>query len=138
MIKQQKEFAVQHFISPVLLSSLIHYAEKNQIDFRPWFNDLNLNIQQIRQGDGFLPFQIICTVIQRAVDQHPHIPLGLLIGRDESLVSMGILGFAMQACQNVGGALELGLKYHPISGSALHLTASLVLNQLELKILQYH
>ncbi len=57
-----------------------------------------------------------------------------MIGRDESLVSMGILGFAMQACQNVGEPLELGLKYHPISGSVLHLTASLVSNQLELKI----
>lgn len=57
-----------------------------------------------------------------------------MIGRDESLISMGILGFAMQACQNVGEALELGLKYHPISGSALNLTASLVSNQLELKI----
>ena len=34
----------------------------------------------------------------------------------------------MQACQNVSEALELGLKYHPISGSALNLTASLVSN----------
>ena len=119
---------------PTLISGLIHYAEQHQLDYFPWFDGLDLCIDQLRQGEGFIDFQTISQIIQRAVEHHPKLPLGLLIGSNEALISMGILGFAMRSCKNIEEALTLGLHYHPISGSALNLQVKIKQHILELEV----
>ena len=118
----QKEFAhSQCFIPPMLLTSLIHYAEQQQWPYAHWFQDISLDLEQLRQGQGFVSFENICHVIQHALHDTPHKHLGLLLGSHEGQTSMGILGFAMQACKTVAEALQVALHYHPISGSVLDL-----------------
>ena len=124
-----------HFMPPTLISGLIHYAEQHQLDYSSWFDGLDIHLNQLRQGEGFLDFQTISHIIQRAVEHHdPKLPLGLLIGSNEALISMGILGFTMRSCKNIEEALNLGLHYHPISGSALDLHVQINHQILELTV----
>ena len=133
MLNRELKNSAHHFIPPVILSGLIHYAEQNDLDYLSWFSDLNIPMDQLREGEGFLDFQSVCQVIERAIQQYPHHHLGLRIGSNEALISMGILGFTMQSCKTVEDALKLGLHYHPISGSALDLRVNMHENMLELE-----
>ena len=82
-----------------LLSGLIHYAKEQELHYQHWFQNIALDLVQIDQGRGFISFQDICQVATCALQetQRPH--LGLEIGRDKGLISMGMLGFAMISSQ---------------------------------------
>lgn len=113
-------YLLQH-VPPALLSGLIHYAKEQQIPYQPWFQGISQDLDQIVQGNGFVSFQDICKVVTRALQDTQCAHLGLEIGRDKGLISMGMLGFAMVSSQNVVEALQTGLQYHPISGSVMDL-----------------
>ncbi|WP_419225094.1 AraC family transcriptional regulator [Acinetobacter sp. A2] len=111
---------LQH-VPPALLSGLIHYAKEQQLTYQHWFEGIALDVTQIDQGHGFISFQDICKVATRALQDTQCEHLGLEIGRDKGLISMGMLGFAMISSQNIVEALQTGLQYHPISGSVMDL-----------------
>lgn len=93
-------YLLQH-VPPALLSGLIHYAKEQQIPYQPWFQGISQDLDQIVQGNGFVSFQDICKVVTRALQDTQCAHLGLEIGRDKGLISMGMLGFAMVSSQNV-------------------------------------
>ncbi|CAG2155807.1 unnamed protein product [Oppiella nova] len=99
--------------------------EQQHWQYDNWFAAQNLDLEQIRQGHGFVAFSELCEVIHLAVKDTQQQNLGLLLGSSEGQISIGILGFAMQACKTVAEALETALHYHPISGSVLDLTVNL-------------
>jgi len=133
MSLQQKEIAnTQFYIPPMILTSLVHYAEQQHWQYDNWFAAQNLDLEQIRQGHGFVGFSELCEVIHLAVKDTQQQNLGLLLGSSEGQISIGILGFAMQACKTVAEALETALHYHPISGSVLDLGSGLGENSIYL------
>jgi hypothetical protein len=69
-----------------------------------------------------------------ASSQQPN--LGLKIGSSEGLISMGILGFAMQSCKTVADALEIALRYHQVSGSVLNLNFTIAEESVELEFIE--
>lgn len=132
---QQTELVTSQFlIPPTLLSSLIHYAEQQQWSYQSWFKDVDLNMDQMIQNQGFVHFSDICNVLQHAIDHTQRPNLGLLLGSNEGQVAMGILGFAMQACKTVAEALQTALHYHPISGSVLNLDVHIQPDYCEIEI----
>lgn len=135
MGEQQKEFAnSQFYIPPMILTSLIHYSEQQHWSYDEWFLTQNLDLEHIRQGQGFVAFSEICNVISLALKQTQCPYLGILLGRSEGQISMGILGFAMQACKTVAEAMQTALHYHPISGSVLDLSFSIVNEYCEIEL----
>lgn len=137
MSLQQKEIAnSQFYIPPMILTSLVHYAEQQHWQYDNWFAAQNLDLEQIRQGHGFVGFSELCEVIHLAVKDTQQQNLGLLLGSSEGQISIGILGFAMQACKTVAEALETALHYHPISGSVLDLTVNLVDDYCEIELFE--
>ena len=117
--------AVQQFVPPTILASLIHYAEQQHWDYATWFNDSGLDIGQTQQTHGVVRFTQMCNVIRKAISVQQQPALGLKIGSSEGLISMGILGFAMQSCKTVADALQIALRYHRISGSVLNIDFSI-------------
>lgn len=127
MPRLQKDFAEKHhFIPPALLSGLLHYAENQHIEYMHWMDGISLDIAQIKQGTGFISFQEICTVVRRALADLRDPALGVKVGITEGLMSMGILGFAMQSCQTLEQALATGMQYHPVSGSVLDMDYQMI------------
>ena len=122
MPKFSQHYSSHHFyVPPAILSGLIHFAEQHQLAYQHWFSRFNLDISQIRNLQCFVTFQQLCQVIKSAIEETSITSLGLHIGRSDGLISMGILGFAMQACKTVAEAMQIGLHYHRISGSVLDL-----------------
>lgn len=124
----------QQFILPTILASLIHYAEQQQWDYAAWFQDSGLDIAQIRQTQGVVRFTQLCDVIRQAIAAYQQPDLGLKLGSSEGLISMGILGFAMQSCKTVADALDIALRYHRISGSVLNINFSIHADLCELEV----
>ena len=63
MSLQQKEIAnSQFYIPPMILTSLIHYAEQHHWQYDNWFTAQNLDLEQIRQGHGFVGFSDYLTI----------------------------------------------------------------------------
>jgi AraC-like DNA-binding protein len=137
MGSQQTEFNnSQFYIPPMILTSLIHYAEQHQWQYAEWFKQQNLELEQIRQGQGFVGFSELCCVIDLALNQTQQQHLGLLLGSSEGQISIGILGFAMQACKTVAEALDTALRYHPISGSVLDLNVYFFNHYCEIELIE--
>lgn len=135
MSEQQKEFAnSQYYIPPMILTSLIHYAEQQHWSYAEWFSTQSLDLEQVRQGHGFVEFSEICSVISQAIQQTQQPHLGVLLGSSEGQISMGILGFAMQACKTVEEAMQTALHYHPISGSVLDISFNIVNDYCEIEL----
>lgn len=135
-IQQMELVDSQFFIPPMLLSSLIHYAEQQQWSYQSWFENSHLNTDQIINNQGFVHFSDICNVFQHAIHDTQQPNLGLLLGSNEGQVAMGILGFAMQACKNVAEAMQTALHYHPISGSVLDLAVHIQTDYCEVEVFE--
>lgn len=127
----------RHYIPPTLLAGLVHYAEQQQWDYHPWFQHSGVNINQIQQAHRYVSYAQLCHVIETALaaTRQPH--LGLNIGSSEGLISMGILGFAMQSCPTVAEALQLALRFHQVSGSVLDLSYTELSNHIELEFFDH-
>lgn len=118
--------STQQFIPATILASLIHYAEQQEWDYKKWFEDSGLDLDQVQQSNGFVRFSQMCDVIRKAITAYDQPDLGLKMGRSEGLISMGILGFAMQSCKTVADALEIALEFHRVSGSVLNIEFSIL------------
>ncbi|RSN78776.1 AraC family transcriptional regulator [Acinetobacter haemolyticus] len=112
---------LQRFVPPTILASLIHYAEQKKWNYKQWFEASGLDFIQIQQTNHLIHFDQLCNVVRQAISTYQQPCLGLKLGSSEGLISMGILGFAMQSCKTVAEALEIALRYHRISGSVLNL-----------------
>ena len=124
----------QQFIPPTILASLIHYAEQQQWDYAAWFQNSGLDIAQIQQTQAVVRFSQLCDVVGQAMTTYQQPDLGLKLGSSEGLISMGILGFAMQSCKTVADALDIALRYHRISGSVLNIDFSIHADLCELEV----
>ncbi len=103
-------------------------------DYSAWFQHSGVNINQIQQAHGYVSFTELCHVIQNALASSQQPNLGSKIGSSEGLISMGILGFAMQSCKTVADALEIALRYHQVSGSVLNLNFKISEESVELRV----
>jgi AraC-like DNA-binding protein len=128
----------QQFIPPTILASLIHYAEQQHWEYAVWFQDSGLDITQIQQTHGVVRFPQLCDVVRQAIAAYQQPDLGLKLGSSEGLISMGILGFAMQSCKTVAHALDIALRYHRISGSVLNINFSHQTDICELEVTESH
>lgn len=124
----------QQFIPPTILASLIHYAEQQQWDYAAWFQNSGLDIAPIQQTQAVVRFSQLCDVVGQAMTTYQQPNLGLKLGSSEGLISMGILGFAMQSCKTVADALDIALRYHRISGSVLNIDFSIHADLCELEV----
>ena len=125
----------QHvFLPPSILAGLIHFAEQHDLAYQHWFEAINLDSTRVRNTQNFVSFHQLCSVVEQAMKDISSSSLGLKIGSSEGLISMGILGFAMQACKTVADALKTGLHYHPISGSVLDLNFAVIQDRCEIEL----
>ncbi|WP_353162165.1 AraC family transcriptional regulator [Acinetobacter guillouiae] len=131
------EISVQQFTLTTILGYLIQFAEHEQWDYKKWFEGSDLDIEKVRKTNNIANLQQICKVIHKAIliQQYPN--LGLKIGMHTGLISMGILGFAMQSCKTVAEAFQIALRYHRIAGSVLNFEFSIKEDICSLEVTDY-
>ncbi|GLQ86628.1 AraC family transcriptional regulator [Dyella flagellata] len=106
-------------IPPNVLVHLAEFASQRGIPNEPWFTGLGLTRQQMNEPSARVSYRQARTVITRALRSLRVPALGLLIGRNETVGSFGLLGLAMMTSRNFGEAMSVGIENHKICGSLL-------------------
>lgn len=106
-------------IPPNVLVHLTEFAARHSIASEPWFTGLGITRQQINDPGLRVSYRQARMVIARALRAIRHPALGLLIGRNETIGSFGLLGLAMMTSRNFGEAMSAGIENHKICGSLL-------------------
>ncbi|KAF5273730.1 hypothetical protein FQR65_LT17103 [Abscondita terminalis] len=111
--------------------------EQQHWQYADWLNYTILIWKQIRKVN-FVADETFVAFIQDALTLYSTKRiLGVMLGKPLSgQISIGILGFAMQACKTVAEALETALQYHPISGSVLDLSVHLSQDYCEIELIE--
>jgi AraC-like DNA-binding protein len=102
-----------------VLAGLVEVARERGLRHDAWFSGTGLTAQQAFDPNTRVSYRQAAQVIRRAVRAHPRSDLGLAVGSRESLVSFGVLGFAMLSCRTLADALQIGMEHHQISGSLM-------------------
>lgn len=106
-------------IPPNVLVHLTEFAARHGIASEPWFTGLGITRQQTNDPSLRVSYRQARTIISRALRALRVPALGLLIGRDETIGSFGLLGLAMMTSRNFGEAMSAGIENHKICGSLL-------------------
>jgi AraC-like DNA-binding protein len=106
-------------IPPNVLVHLTELAARRGISSDSWFAGLGITRQQINDPTVRVSYRQARTVIARSLKTLRDPALGLLIGRNESIGSFGLLGLAMMTSRNFGEAMSVGIENHKICGSLL-------------------
>jgi len=106
-------------IPPNVLVHLTELAAQRGIASDAWFAGLGITRQQINDPSVRVSYRQARTVIARGLKMLRDPALGLLIGRNETIGSFGLLGLAMMTSRNFGEAMGVGVENHKICGSLL-------------------
>jgi AraC-like DNA-binding protein len=113
-------------IPPNVLVHLTEFADRHGIASEGWFAGLGIARPQINDPSVRVSYRQARMVITRALRAMRHPALGLLIGRNETIGSFGLLGLAMMTSRNFGEAMNVGIENHKICGSLLDVDFSVV------------
>jgi AraC-like DNA-binding protein len=113
-------------IPPNVLVHLTELAATRGISSESWFAGLGITRQQINDPSVRVSYRQARTVIARSLKVLRDPALGLLIGRNETIGSFGLLGLAMMTSRNFGEAMATGIENHRICGSLLDVDFAVV------------
>lgn len=104
-------------IPPVIVLNMIDLADRRGVYVDQWFSGTGHSTETLSQTDAKLSFRQASLILQRGLRALPPEPVGLQLGTTDFLVSWGMLGVAMRACDTVGEAVDLGVRFNQASGS---------------------
>jgi AraC-like DNA-binding protein len=111
---------------PNVLVHLTELAARRGLSSEPWFAGLGITRHQINDPSVRVSYRQARTVIARALKVLRDPGLGLLIGRNETIGSFGLLGLAMMTSRNFGEAMSVGIENHKVCGSLLDVDFAVV------------
>ncbi len=102
-----------------VLAGLVDVARERGLRYEPWFAGTGITPLQTSEASARVSYRQAAVVIRRALRASPNADLGLAVGTRESLVSFGVLGFAMMSSRTLAEALRTAQEHHQISGSLM-------------------
>jgi AraC-like DNA-binding protein len=100
------------------LIPLLQEVEARGVDTREWFADLGVERAAIDDPASRLSYRQASALIHFAAAALPG-PLGLAVGRRQSMATMGVLGLAMMTAATVGEAVSVAMRHHQVGGSLM-------------------
>lgn len=113
-------------IPPNVLVHLTELAARRGLSSESWFAGLGITRQQINDPSVRVSYRQARTIIARSLKVLRDPALGLLVGRNETIGSFGLLGLAMMTSRNFGEAMGVGIENHRICGSLLDVDFAVV------------
>ncbi|MEU1550968.1 AraC family transcriptional regulator ligand-binding domain-containing protein [Nocardia sp. NPDC005745] len=110
--------SVDDVVPPIILTGVIDIGRRHDVAISPWFDGVDIAATDPAVlGSARMSLQQNATVLARALDALPQGPLGLRVGGRDVLVSTGMLGVALSACETIAEALTLCAELHRAGGS---------------------
>ncbi len=105
-----------------IVAGLVTMAREAGIGCDGWFAGLRLGPAEF---DGetpvYLSYRQACQIIRRAIRSLPVRGAGLVLGERQTIGNFGLLGLAMLTAPRFAQALQLGIRYAPITGAMMEL-----------------
>ncbi|MBU8976843.1 AraC family transcriptional regulator [Lysobacter sp. MMG2] len=105
-----------------IVAGLVAMAREHGVASEPWFSGLRLGPAAF---DGetpvYLSYRQAGQIIRRAVRSLPVRGPGLVLGERQTIGHFGLLGLAMLTAPRFAQALQLAIKYAPITGAMVEL-----------------
>jgi len=106
-------------IPPNVLVYLTELATARGVPCEGWFAGLGLQRGQLSDPSLRVSYRQASTVIRRALRSFGAGDIGLVVGRNETLGSFGLLGLAMMTSRTFGEAMRVGIEHHKVCGALL-------------------
>jgi AraC-like DNA-binding protein len=113
-------------IPPNVLVHLSELAARRGISCDAWFAGLGLTPQQVNDPSIRVSYRQARAVVARALKSICDPGLGLIVGRNQTVGSFGLLGLAMMTSRNFGEAMKVGIDNHKVSGSLLDVDLDII------------
>lgn len=117
-----------------VLGGVLDIAAQKGIVTDSWFAGTGLTADQFGDPATKISFRQGATILRRALRALPQRPIGMQVGRRDVLLSFGILGFAMRACETAAEAFAIGLELHQAAGSLVDASAETIGDDFALRL----
>ncbi|HEY0502583.1 MAG TPA: AraC family transcriptional regulator [Lysobacter sp.] len=105
-----------------IVAGLVAMARETGVGCDGWFSGLRLGPAEF---DGetpvYLSYRQACQIMRRALRSLPVRGAGLVLGERQNIGHFGLLGLAMLTAPRFAQALQLGIRYAPITGAMMEL-----------------
>ncbi len=103
-------------VSPFLLQTLAEVAELKGINPESLCRGLGFTLEDLQDPAQRISYRQAVAMIQRALKVLPNRGLGLWVGAQNVLGTLGLLGHVLSLCKTLRDAFELGIRHQHTSG----------------------
>jgi len=105
-----------------IVAGLVAMAREHGVACEQWFSGLRLGPAAFDgEAPVYLSYRQACQIIRRAVRSLPVHGPGLVLGQRQGIGHFGLLGLAMLTAPQFAQAMQLGIRYAPITGAMMEL-----------------
>lgn len=105
-----------------IVAGLVAMAREHGVACEHWFSGLRLGPAAFDgEAPVYLSYRQACQIIRRAVRSVPVHGPGLVLGQRQGIGHFGLLGLAMLTAPQFAQAMQLGIRYAPITGAMMEL-----------------
>jgi AraC-like DNA-binding protein len=103
-------------VSPFLLQTLAEVVQQNGVDPDTLCRGLGFTFEDLQDPAQRISYRQAVVMIQRALKALPNQGLGLWVGAQNVLGTLGLLGHVLSLCKTLRDAFELGIRHQHTSG----------------------
>jgi len=105
-----------------IVAGLVAMAREHDVGCEGWFSGLRLGPAAFDgEAPVYLSYRQACQIVRRAIRSLPVHGPGLVLGQRQGIGHFGLLGLAMLTAPKFEQALQLGIRYAPITGAMMEL-----------------
>lgn len=103
-------------VSTFLLQTLAEVVEGHGVDPARLCRGLGFTVEDLQDPTQRISYRQAVSMIQRALQALPERGLGLWVGHQNVLGTLGLLGHVLSLCRTLRDAFDIGVRYQHSSG----------------------
>jgi hypothetical protein len=103
-------------VSPFLLQTLAEVVQNKGVDPQSLCRGLGFTLEDLQDPTQRISYRQAVAMIQRALKVLPNQGLGLWVGAQNVLGTLGLLGHVLSLCKTLRDAFALGIRHQHTSG----------------------
>lgn len=104
-------------VSPFLLQTLAEVASTHGVDPETLCRGLGFTLEDLQDPAQRISYRQAVAMIQRALKALPRQGLGLWVGHQNVLGTLGLLGHVLSLCKTLRDAFDIGMRHQHTSGA---------------------